>query len=158
MTDLRQDINRVSSFRRCLNRTFPWRNCSVKTFYVNSNEKHMRRVTNTNLLFWVNLWLTKALMEYFLHGNISLRHMLNAKPPFMSWRRSAFNEVNDWALVYAHALYLYYCTLSSSSTRTIQTNTEKVSVLCQLITEICWAFFTRSTSAADHVKVLKNST
>ena len=31
MADLRQDINRVSSFSRCLNGTFPWRNCSVKT-------------------------------------------------------------------------------------------------------------------------------
>ena len=27
-----------------------------------------------------------------------LSYLLNAKPPFMSWRRSAFNEVNDWAL------------------------------------------------------------
>ena len=30
MADPRQDINRVSSFSRCLNGTFPWRNCSVK--------------------------------------------------------------------------------------------------------------------------------
>ena len=31
MADLSQDINRVSSFSRCINGTFPWRNCSVKT-------------------------------------------------------------------------------------------------------------------------------
>ena len=31
MADLRRDINRVSSFSRCLNGAFPWRNCSVKT-------------------------------------------------------------------------------------------------------------------------------
>ena len=34
-------------------------------------------------------------MEHFLH--VPLRHLINAKPPFMSWWRSAFNEVNDWA-------------------------------------------------------------
>ena len=44
----------------------------------------MRRATN----------LTKALTEHFLQGNVPLRHLLNAKPPFMSWT----NEVNDWAL------------------------------------------------------------
>ena len=36
-------------------------------------------------------------MEHFLQGNVPLRHLLNAKPAFMSWRRTAFNEVNDWA-------------------------------------------------------------
>ena len=39
-------------------------------------------------------------MEHFLQGNIPLRHLLNAKPPFISWPRSTFNEVNDWALGY----------------------------------------------------------
>ena len=55
----------------------------------------MRRVTNTNL--------TKSLglAEPFLQGNVSLRHLLNAKLPLMSSRRSAFNEVNDWALYYS---------------------------------------------------------
>ena len=42
-----QDINRVSSFSRCLNWTVPWRNYSVKAF--------MRRVTNTIILLWVHL-------------------------------------------------------------------------------------------------------
>ena len=53
MADIFQDINRVSSFRECLKGTFSWRNCSVKTLlhYVTQ----LRRVTNTNLLFWVNL-------------------------------------------------------------------------------------------------------
>ena len=57
----------------------------------------MRRVTNTNLLFWVNL-PKPSLTEHFLQGNVPLRHLLNAKPPFISWRRSAFNEVNDCTL------------------------------------------------------------
>ena len=52
MADLRQDINRVPSFSRCLNGTFPWRNCSVKTLVLLTQ---MRRVANTNLPFWVNL-------------------------------------------------------------------------------------------------------
>ena len=42
----------------------------------------------------------QALMEHFLQGNIPLRYLLNAKSPFMSWQRSAFNEVNDWAQCY----------------------------------------------------------
>ena len=41
--------------------------------------------------------LTKALPEHFLQRNVPLRHLLNAKPLFMSWQWSAFNEVNDWA-------------------------------------------------------------
>ena len=57
----------------------------------------MRRVTNTNLLFWVNFF-TQSLTEHFLQGNVPLMHLLNEKPLFISWRRSAFNEVNDWAL------------------------------------------------------------
>ena len=45
----------------------------------------MRRITNA------------ALTENFLQGNVPLRHLLNVKPPIMSWWRSAFNEVNDSA-------------------------------------------------------------
>ena len=64
----------------------------------------MRRVTNTNLLFWI--YLIKALTEHFLQGNVPLRHLLNAKPPFMSWRRSAINDLNDWDLgMYRYTLY-----------------------------------------------------
>ena len=37
-------------------------------------------------------------MEHFLQGNVQLRHLLNAKPSFISCLRSAFNEVNDRAL------------------------------------------------------------
>ena len=36
-------------------------------------------------------------MEHFLQENVPIRHLLNAKTQFMSWRRSAFNEENDWA-------------------------------------------------------------
>ena len=36
-------------------------------------------------------------MEQFLQGNIPLRHLLNAETLFMSWRRSAIKDVNDWA-------------------------------------------------------------
>ena len=37
-------------------------------------------------------------MEHFLQGNVPIRHLINSKPLFLSWRRSAFNEVNDCAL------------------------------------------------------------
>ena len=37
-------------------------------------------------------------MEQFLQGNVTLRHLLNEETLFMSWRRSAIKEVNDWAL------------------------------------------------------------
>ena len=37
-------------------------------------------------------------MEHFLHRNVPLRHLLNAKPLITSWRRSVFNEVNDLTL------------------------------------------------------------
>ena len=65
MADLRQDINRVSSFIRCLSWIFPWRNCSVKTL-VHCPQK--RRVANTNLLLWVNLPNLET--EHFLQGNV----------------------------------------------------------------------------------------
>ena len=55
----------------------------------------MRRVTNANILLWINL--PKRLTKHFPQGNVPLRHLLNAKPPFLSWQRCAFNEVNDWA-------------------------------------------------------------
>ena len=44
-------------------------------------------------------------MENFLQGNVPLRHLLNAKPPFMYWLRSAFNEVNDWTLILMHIAF-----------------------------------------------------
>ena len=37
-------------------------------------------------------------MEHSLQGNIPLRHLINVKPPFISWQRSAFKEVNNWGL------------------------------------------------------------
>ena len=37
-------------------------------------------------------------MKPFLQGSVPLSYLPNAKSPFMSWWRSAFNEVNDWAL------------------------------------------------------------
>ena len=53
----------------------------------------MRRVTNTSLLFWVNI----PSLNGALPSEEMFHYLLNAKPPFMSWPRSAFNEVNDWA-------------------------------------------------------------
>ena len=53
----------------------------------------MRRVTDTNILFWANL------TKHLLQGNIPLRHLLIAKILFMYWQRSASNEVNDWSLI-----------------------------------------------------------
>ena len=48
----------------------------------------MRRATNTNILFRVNL------PEHYLQGNVLLRHLLNAKNLRLCL---AFKEVNDWA-------------------------------------------------------------
>ena len=47
-------------------------------------------------------------MEYFLQGNVPLRPLLNTKPPFKSWQRSALNEVNDWALIAVYINKLYF--------------------------------------------------
>ena len=61
-------------------------------WYINPNEKSNRYKSSLLSL------LTKALTEHFLQRNIPLRNLLNAKPPIMSRRRSAFNEVTDWDL------------------------------------------------------------
>ena len=61
-------------------------------WYINPNEKSNKY--KSSLLSQ----LTKALTEHFLQGNVRLRLQLNSKPLFMSWWRSAFNKVNDWAL------------------------------------------------------------
>ena len=37
-------------------------------------------------------------MEQFLQGNDPLSRLLNEDTLFMSWRRSAIKQVNDWAL------------------------------------------------------------
>ena len=42
MADLHQDVNSVSSFSRCLNGTFPWRNCeSLDLFYFEMDWRGM---------------------------------------------------------------------------------------------------------------------
>ena len=64
----------------------------LRHWYINPNEKSNKY--KSSLLSK----LTKALMEHFLQGNVPLRHLLNAKPLFMFWWRSAIKEVNDWAL------------------------------------------------------------
>ena len=69
----------------------------------------MRRVTNT-----------KPLRSTFLQGKVP---SANAKPQFMSSRRSAFNEVNDWVLR-AHLL-LHYFSIVSSLCGASKTNTVK---------------------------------
>ena len=61
-------------------------------WYINPNQKSNKYTSSLLSL------LMKALKEHFLQGNVPLWHLLNAKPPFMSWWRSAFNKVNDWAL------------------------------------------------------------
>ena len=78
----------------------------LRHWYINPNDKSNKYKCS----------LTKALMEHFLQGNVPLRHLLNAKSPFMSWRRSAFNEVNDWALRYPN---LHHSQLNKNDERTI---------------------------------------
>ena len=93
MADLSQDISGGFTFSRCLYGTLPWRNAPLRHWYINPNEK-----SNKYKSYLLNK-LTNALIDHFLQGNVPLRQLLNAKPPFMSWRRSAFNEVNNWAPV-----------------------------------------------------------
>ena len=74
MADLQQDINSVSSFSKCLNETFPLRNCFVKI----PNEKSNKY--KSSLLSY----LTKDLTGPYLQGNVPLRHLLNEETLFMS--------------------------------------------------------------------------
>ena len=62
----------------------------LRHWYISPNEKSNKYKSSLLSL------LTKALTEHFLQGKVPLRHLLNAKPPFMSWQM--FNEVNNWAL------------------------------------------------------------
>ena len=69
----------------------------------------MRRLTNTNFLFWI--YIPKP--EWY----IALRHLLNAKTPFMSWQRSSINKVKDWALhIKTFFLYINYRHISTIHT------------------------------------------
>ena len=69
----------------------------LRHWYINPNE-----TTNKYKSSLLSL-LTKALTEHFLQGNIPLRHLLNAKPPFTCvLTEICFNEVNDWALNTSH--------------------------------------------------------
>ena len=64
----------------------------LRHWFINPNEKSNKY--KSSLLSQ----LTKSLTEHFLQGNNPLRHLLNEKLLIMSWRGSAFNEVNDWSL------------------------------------------------------------
>ena len=62
----------------CLNETFSWRNSSIKTL-VHSTLTQMRRVTNTNLLFWVltyqsHLCLDRHLSSFLVKNNYRADH------------------------------------------------------------------------------------
>ena len=90
MVDLFQDVNRVFSFSRCLNKKFHWRNCIVTDInYLVTQIRRVNKYKSSPLSY-----LTKALKEHF---SWKLRHLLNVKPVFMSWQRSTLNEVNNWA-------------------------------------------------------------
>ena len=63
--DLRQDINKVSSFRRCHNGIFPWKNCSVKWNWKCSIKapakcKSSVYVFTEMCIQWVNNWAPKV--------------------------------------------------------------------------------------------------
>ena len=84
-------LQRVFPFSRYTNGTFHWRNGSVKIGIGTITQ--MRRVTNTDLFFWVTI-LQKPLIRigmYFLQENHVLlrRHVLNAKNPFLSPKKSS---------------------------------------------------------------------
>ena len=75
----------------------------LKHWYINPNEKSNKYKSSLLSL------ITKDLTENFLQGHVLFRHLLHAKPPFMSWWRSTFNEVNDWALQFVVVYNFLYC-------------------------------------------------
>ena len=64
---------------------------SLRQWYdgTNGTLSQMRRVTNTNLL-------NSLPRLNLLQENVSWRNLLNAKPPFLSLWKFAFNKVNNW--------------------------------------------------------------
>ena len=74
MADLRQHINRISSFNRCLIEHFLKWIAPLRHWYMNPNEKSNKSSLLSKL--------TKPLTEHSLQGNIPLIPLLNAKPPF----------------------------------------------------------------------------
>ena len=110
LPQLRQDINRGFVFSRCL----------LQNIFL----KEVLSVTQS-------LKLSHNGLLYFLQGNVPLRHQLNAKRLFMSFRRSAFimsliGPMLYFALFYKHnslkygkvemhqSLYMNQCALKSA--------------------------------------------
>ena len=60
MADLHQDINRVSSFSRCLNGTFPWRNGFVNTACQNKGPSsgHQSQKIQKSFYGWLG-WMVE---------------------------------------------------------------------------------------------------
>ena len=80
-------------------------------------------------------------MEHFLQVNIPLRHLLNAKPLFISWWRSAFNEVNDWAQNCTFSGFLKHTTVYLScciKPVVVDLNTSNSSICCLSCYILLW--------------------
>ena len=75
MAGLRQNINIVSSFSRLMEHFLEGISI-LRHWYIDPNEKSNKYKSSL-----LNL---KALMEFLLQENGPLRHLLNAKPLFMS--------------------------------------------------------------------------
>ena len=102
-------------------------NASIKTHYVQLGP-------NQVFSWWRNSvnWVTSLILSWLMNGKFPWNNYsvnignqpktkdkfssINAKPLFMSWRRSAFNEVNDWSL---NAYTLEMISYSLSDTHTV---------------------------------------
>ena len=67
-------------------------------WYITDLLTQMRRLTITNLLFWVKLPMLILSSVPIFKKNVSSRNLISIKHQFMSWWRFAFNKVNDWTL------------------------------------------------------------
>ena len=67
--------------------------------YDFGNLTQKRRFVFVTLLIWVNAY--QCLNEEIPSRKCSIKELaINEETPFMSWRRSAFNEVNNWAPIH----------------------------------------------------------
>ena len=88
---------------------FIWNNNNVKHFTLYFSRTSTWIVTKAPIIYFFLSYYCQGnkqsfLMVHFLEGIAQLGHWYigNSKPPFMSWHRSPFNEVSDWAHSYGH--------------------------------------------------------
>ena len=81
--------------------------------YINPNEKSNKY--KSSLLSW----LTKALTEHLLQGNVPLRHLLNAKAPYVIYKE------NIMQFIFSSWYYFTFILGSFHVESDMQTNVQK---------------------------------